>query len=153
MDASYFNIENIDELKRMQKGKYLGWSKYLGRYCQQYFDAGLSLKFIKQQLKELYDMDVSVDTLRAIRNRAKQEMPKPIPLKADSVMPAIPKSTERKREEKAILNKQNCIKEQVASVRKLTIEEAAANMDRFYQQQDNPRFDIDDLIEQQQKRQ
>ncbi len=149
MDANDFDIE---ELKRMQKGKYLGWSKYLRPYCQKYFDAELSLKFIKQKLKELYDMDVSVDTLRAIRNKSKQGTLKPIPIKTASAIPTIAKPAEIKVEVKAIPTTQ-VVKEPVAGTRKLTIEEAAANMDMFYKQQDNPRFEIDDIIEQQQNRQ
>ncbi len=149
MDTNDFDIE---ELKRMQKGKYLGWSKYLGSYCQKYFDAEFSLKFIKQKLKELYDMDVSVDTLRAIRNKSKQGTLKPIPVKTASAIPTVAKPAEIKVEVKAIPTTQ-VVKEPVAGTRKLTIEEAAANMDRFYKQQDNPRFEIDDIIEQQQNRQ
>ena len=149
MDTNDFDIE---ELKRMQKGKYLGWSKYLGPYCQKYFDADFSLIFIKQKLKELYDMDVSVDTLRAIRNKSKQGTLKPIPIKTASAIPTIAKPAEIKVEVKAIPTTQ-VVKEPVAGTRKLTIEEAAANMDRFYKQQDNPRFEIDDIIEQQQNRQ
>ena len=149
MDANDFDIE---ELKRMQKGKYLGWSKYLGPYCQKYFDAEFSLKFIKQKLKELYDMDVSVDTLRAMRNKSKQGTLKPIPIKTASAIPTIAKPAEIKVEVKAIPTTQ-VVKEPVAGTRKLTIEEVAANMERFYKQQDNPRFEIDDIIEQQQNRQ
>lgn len=153
MNARDVNIESIEELKRMQKRKYLGWSKYLGPYCQKYFDAGFSLKFIKEELKELYDMDVSVDTLRAIRNKSKQGTPKPIPAKTVSATPTRTKPAVIKTEVKAISSKQESIKEPVARTRKLTIEEAAANMDKFYQRQDNPRFEIDDIIEKQQNRQ
>lgn len=68
-----FNTEDIEEIKRMQKHRYIGWSKYLLPYCQNYFDKDLSLRFIKNKLIELYEMEVSVDTLESLRNKYKKE--------------------------------------------------------------------------------
>ena len=149
-----FNLDDIENIKELKEKGHRNWASALIPHCKEYFDTKVSLKFVRQKLRELYDLDVSKGTLVAIRNEyKKQGTSKPILAKTASATPTNTKPAEIKTEVKAISSKQESIKEPVARTRKLTIEEAAANMDRFYQRQDNPRFEIDDIIEQQQKRQ
>lgn len=138
-----FNLDDIENIKELKEKGHRNWASALIPHCKEYFDTKVSLKFVRQKLRELYDLDVSKGTLVAIRNQYKKQGT------------AKPKPAEIKTEVKAISSKQDSIKEPVAATRtrKLTIEEAAANMDKFYQRQDNPRFEIDDIIEKQQNRQ
>lgn len=149
-----FNLDDIENIKELKEKGHRNWASALIPHCKEYFDTKVSLKFVRQKLRELYDLNVSKGTLVAIRNEYnKQGTAKPIPAKTVSATPTITKPAEIKTEVKAISSKQDSIKEPVAATRKLTIEEAAANMDKFYQRQDNPRFEIDDIIEKQQNRQ
>lgn len=151
-----FNLDDIENIKELKEKGHRNWASALIPHCKEYFDTKVSLKFVRQKLHELYDLNVSKGTLVAIRNEyKKQGTAKPIPAKTVSATPTITKPTEPKTEVKTISTKQDSIKEPVAETRtrKLTIEEAAANMDKFYQRQDNPRFEIDDIIEKQQNRQ
>ena len=149
-----FNLDDIENIKELKEKGHRNWAIALIPHCKEYFDTKVSLKFVRQKLRELYDLDVSKGTLVAIRNQyKKQGTANPILAKTASATPTNTKPAEIKTEVKAISSKQESINEPVARTRKLTIEEAAANMDRFYQRQDNPRFEIDDIIEQQQKRQ
>ncbi len=149
-----FNLDDIENIKELKEKGHRNWASALIPHCKEYFDTKVSLKFVRQKLRELYDLNVSKGTLVAIRNEyKKQGTAKPIPTKTVSATPTITKPTEPKTEVKTISSKQESIKEPVVGTRKLTIEEAAANMDKFYQRQDNPRFEIDDIIEKQQNRQ
>jgi hypothetical protein len=149
-----FNLDDIENIKELKEKGHRNWASALIPHCKEYFDTKVSLKFVRQKLRELYDLNVSKGTLVAIRNEyKKQGTAKPIPAKTVSATPTITKPTEPKAEVKTISSKQESIKEPVVGTRKLTIEEAAANMDKFYQRQDNPRFEIDDIIEKQQNRQ
>ncbi len=149
-----FNLDDIENIKELKEKGHRNWASALIPHCKEYFDTKVSLKFVRQKLHELYDLNVSKGTLVAIRNEyKKQGTAKPIPAKTVSATPTITKPAGIKTEVKVISSKQESIKEPVARTRKLTIEEAAANMDKFYQRQDNPRFEIDDIIEKQQNRQ
>lgn len=69
-------IVEISELKQMQQKGFIGWSKYLLPYCQEYFDVGYSIAHIQNKLIEVHDLKVSSDTLNRLRvkYRSKKEI-------------------------------------------------------------------------------
>jgi len=60
---------DMDELKQMKNKGFVGWSKYLLPYCEEYFDVGYSIAYIKDKLIELHDLEVSSGTLTILRTK------------------------------------------------------------------------------------
>ncbi len=59
----------MNELKQMKNKGFVGWSKYLLPYCEEYFDVGYSIAYIKVKLIELHDLEVSSGTLTILRTK------------------------------------------------------------------------------------
>ena len=60
---------DMDELKQMKNKGFVGWSKYLLPYCEEYFDVGYSIAYIKDKLIEIHDLKVSSGTLTILRTK------------------------------------------------------------------------------------
>lgn len=154
MDEIKFNIESIEEIKRMQKDNLTGWSKYLASYCKVFFDAKASLPHTRKRLAEFYDINVGIDTLRILRNKYRAEAEKNLsPTKANSttpisLSPSVSKSpTEVKTELNTIPNqKKRLSKEEQEKL----IEEAVKAMEEAEHRAAYPKNDFDDYLERQQ---
>ena len=56
----------IEKIKKIRSNGYRGWKSLVYPFCKSYFDANMPLQFIKQELLELYEFDISIHTLRQI---------------------------------------------------------------------------------------
>lgn len=56
----------IEKIKKLRSNGYRGWTSLISPFCKSYFDANMPLQFIKQELLELYEFDISIQTLRQI---------------------------------------------------------------------------------------
>lgn len=63
------NIDRIAMIKDCKEGAYRKWSQLLIPYCINYFDNERSLRYIKSELLRLYQLDISIHTLKYIRTK------------------------------------------------------------------------------------
>ena len=150
MKENEFNIESIDVLKKMQREKYKGWTKYLIPFCSKYFDAKLSLKFTQKELSELYEMKVSIDTLRILRNKYKEEnlntSQKRLPISPITISPS-----DEKKEVNTMSPNNGKLSQQEREEKNKLLEKAIKNMADFDNRPAGERTELDDLIDKHQQ--
>ena len=73
------DFENIEEIKKLKENCNIGWSKHLIPFCKSYFEGDFPLSFIKKRIVELYELDISIHTLKFIRTKYKKSLNKEPP--------------------------------------------------------------------------
>jgi glutamyl-tRNA reductase len=61
-------------IKRMKENGNIGWGTLLIPFCKDYFDNNLPLDFIKNELLELHQFEVSIYTLQDIRTKYRKDL-------------------------------------------------------------------------------
>ncbi len=72
MDIPKFGT--IEEIKHMKNTGARRWSNLLAPHCKEYFEANLAIEYIRTRLYELYELQVSTDTIKALKKQYKQAL-------------------------------------------------------------------------------
>ncbi|MGX7689390.1 hypothetical protein ACWA1C_19650 [Flectobacillus roseus] len=123
---------DMNELKQMKNKGFVGWSKYLLPYCEEYFDVGYSIAYIKDKLIELHDLEVSSGTLTILRTKYRN-------IEKDA-------KTAHIQAKSTAIKQKNEIEKQGVVVNKEDIEKVFKDIEAFNNQLVERKDPLDDLI-------
>ena len=123
---------DMNELKQMKNKGFVGWSKYLLPYCEEYFDVGYSIAYIKDKLIELHDLEVSSGTLTILRTKYRN-------IEKDA-------KTAHMQAKSTAIKQKNEIEKQGVVVNKEDIEKVFKDIEAFNNQLVERKDPLDDLI-------
>jgi hypothetical protein len=63
------NLDFMAMIKECRKGGYRNWSQLLIPFCQSYFEHERPLRYIQSELLRLYQLDISIHTLKYVRTK------------------------------------------------------------------------------------
>ncbi len=137
MDIPKFGT--IEEIKQMKNTGARRWGNLLAPYCKEYFEANLPIAYIRTRLYELYELQVSTDTIKALKKQYKQAL-KPTNT-ADLPIKSVPLTNSTKAVSSIPVTRKQAT---------ITLEEAAERVrNASFPSMKNP---LDELIEKQQNR-
>lgn len=122
----------MNELKQMKNKGFVGWSRYLLPYCEEYFDVGYSIAYIKDKLIELHDLEVSSGTLTILRTKYRN-------IDKDA-------KTVNAKSKPVVIEPKNEIANQELVINKEDIEKVFKDIEEFNNQLVERRDPLDDLI-------
>ena len=122
----------MNELKQMKNKGFVGWSRYLLPYCEEYFDVGYSIAYIKDKLIELHDLEVSSGTLTILRTKYRN-------IEKDA-------KTAHIQAKSTAIKQKNEIEKQGVVVNKEDIEKVFKDIEAFNNQLVERKDPLDDLI-------
>lgn len=123
---------DMNELKQMKNKGFVGWSRYLLPYCEEYFDVGYSIAYIKDKLIELHDLEVSSGTLTILRTKYRN-------IEKDA-------KTAHIQAKSTAIKQKNEIEKQGVVVNKEDIEKVFKDIEAFNNQLVERKDPLDDLI-------